>query len=305
MAFTSIRFFISKPTMIERNDPCFCGSGKKWKKCHYPQVGSNGNALKERYFKQYKIILKNEKEIEGIRAACRLTAQILDELCKAAKEGVTTNDLDRLSRKLHADAGATPATLGYGHPPYPKTICTSLNDMICHGIPNDVPLKEGDIMNIDASSILHGFYGDSSRMVMIGRVSPEKKLVVDCAYECLQAAIQILKPGLQLGQIGQTIERVAHKRGCSVVHQFVAHGVGLKFHEAPQIPHYANDIQIPLAQGMTFTIEPMINAGVAEGMIDPRNQWEARTVDGRPSAQWEHTVLITNDGYEILTLLEG
>lgn len=292
--------------MMERNDPCFCGSGKKWKKCHWPQKGFEENdELKKKYFKQYRIILKNKQQIEGIRKASQLTASVLDELCAMAKAGVTTNQLNDRAVELIRKAGAIAAPLHYGTPPYPKSICTSLNEVVCHGIPNDTPLKEGDIMNIDVTTILNGFYGDASRMVMIGTVSEEKKRVVETSLECLEEAIKILKPGLLLGQIGSKIQEIAHKRKCSVVHQFVAHGVGISFHEPPQVPHYKNDIQIPLAPGMTFTIEPMINAGVAEAVIDRNDQWTARTADGKPSAQWEHTVLITEQGYEILTLPAG
>ncbi len=292
--------------MIGRNDNCWCGSGKKWKKCHFPQLSSRGalDPLAERYYKQYKIVLKNEEQIAGIRRACKLTAKILNQVCAQAKQGVTTNELDRYATELYAAAGATAATLGYGEPPFPKSICTSLNDEICHGIPDDTPLQEGDILNVDVSAYLDGYYGDCSKMVMIGNVSDEKYMVCNVAYECLHRAIKILRPGLYLYEIGEAIEDVATRQGCSVVNQFVAHGVGISFHEPPQIPHHRNRIKIPLAPGMTFTIEPMINAGVREGVIDPDNQWEARTLDGKPSAQWEHTLLITERGYEILTLLD-
>jgi methionyl aminopeptidase len=290
--------------MIGRNDPCWCGSGKKWKKCHFPELSSRGSdPLSDRYYKQYQILLKPPEQIEGIRRACQLTAEILDKVSAHAKRGVTTNELDRYAAELIAAAGGIAAPLGYGEPPFPKSICTSLNDEICHGIPDDTPLKEGDILNIDVSVYFQGYYGDCSKMVMIGNVSPEKYMVCNVAYECLQRAIKILKPGAFIYEIGDVIEDFAAAQGCSVVNQFVGHGVGLDFHEPPQVPHHRNQLKIPLAPGMTFTIEPMINAGVREGIIDPDNLWEARTVDGKPSAQWEHTLLITESGYEILTLL--
>ncbi len=262
-----------------RNDPCWCGSGKKWKKCHYPQMPTT--SLAEKYFKQYGIVLKTPEQIEGIRRACRITAEILDELCKHARAGVTTQELDDLSQKLHKERGVIPAPLHYGHPPYPKTICTSLNEVICHGIPDSRPLQNGDIMNIDVSCIWKGYYG-----------------------ECLRLAIEICKPGAFIWQIGEAIETYAAKQGCSVVNQFVGHGLGLAFHEAPEIPHHYNDVNIEMVPGMTFTIEPMINAGVREAVIDPIDGWTARTRDGRPSAQWEHTLLITESRCEILTLLD-
>jgi methionyl aminopeptidase len=291
--------------MISRNDPCWCGSGKKWKKCHYPaEPTPNFEKIKQDYFNQYKIILKDKEQIEGIRRSCHLAASILKKTCAAAKAGVTTDELNDYAVKLHEEAGAIPAPLGYGVPPYPKAICTSLNEVICHGIPDATPLKNGDILNIDVTCILGGFYGDCSAMVSIGEVDEEKKRVVEVSYECLMLSIALLKPGLLLSEIGRTIEDYATEQGCSVVNEFVGHGVGINFHEPPQVPHHYNESHIPLIEGMTFTIEPMINAGVRKSIIDPIDRWTARTADGKPSAQWEHTLLITSDGYEILTLPE-
>jgi methionyl aminopeptidase len=285
--------------MIERNDPCFCGSGKKWKKCHFPKKPEE--SLASRYRSTWGILLKTDEEIAGIRRACEVTAEILDLVCQAAKEGVTTNQLDELARTLHRERNARPAPLGYGFPPYPKSICTSLNEVICHGIPDDVPLQKGDILNIDVSSWVGSYVGDASRMVMIGDVSEEKKRVVETSLACLEAGITVCQRGALLSDIGRAITKVAHENSCSVVHQFVGHGVGVKFHEPPDIPHHINTLNIPLEVGMTFTIEPMINAGVAEAVIDETNGWIARTRDGRASAQWEHTILITDQGPEVLT----
>lgn len=291
--------------MIGRNDPCWCGSGKKWKKCHYPTKGeatANGQeAIKKEYYKKHNILIKTDKQIEGIRQSCKLAANILEEVCAAAKEGVTTLELDQLAAKLHREAGAIPAPLNYGTPPFPKSICTSLNEVICHGIPDETPLKEGDILNIDVTCILNHYFGDCSRMVTIGRISEEKQKVIDVSYESLMESIAILKPGIYISQIGKVIESIAHPKGCSVVNQFVGHGVGVSFHEGPQVPHCRNAVHIPLVPGMTFTIEPMINAGAREAVIDQSDQWTARTVDGKPSAQWEHTLLVTENGCEILT----
>ena len=291
--------------MISRNDSCWCGSGLKWKKCHYPKDSDGKDQLiAHTYLKQYGIRLKTPEQIIGIKKACRLTADILKQVCQMAKAGISTEELDQLAYRLHKEKGAIPAPLNYGSPPYPKSICTSLNDEICHGIPDkSVILKDGDILNIDVSSILNGYFGDCSAMVMIGEVDEEKKRVVDVSYECLMRAIAILKPGLPLFEIGNTIEAYANAHHCSVVNQFVGHGVGLEFHEPPQICHHLNHVNIPLAEGMVFTIEPMINAGVRNAVLDPYNHWVARTADGRPSAQWEHTVLITKNGHEILTLI--
>lgn len=289
--------------MTSRNDPCWCGSGQKWKKCHFPHLPSTkANRLAEEYRKKYGILIKLPEQILGIRKACQLSASILDKTCRMAKAGITTNELNAYAHKLHLQAGAIPAPLHYGSPPFPKSICTSLNDVICHGIPDDTPLKEGDILNIDVTSILNGYYGDCSRMVAIGKISEDKQRVIDTAYESLMRAIAILKPGVLICEIGDVIESYAALHHCSVVNQFVGHGTGVEFHEPPQIPHHYNQVKIPLVPGMTFTIEPMINAGVRSGYIDSKDHWTARTSDGKPSAQWEHTLLITEDGHEILTI---
>lgn len=290
--------------MIGRNDLCWCGSNKKWKKCHFPKEdqGSQLGRLKREYLRDFEIILKDEAQIQKIRDACRLSSSILESLCSAAKEGVSTLELNQLANELHKKAGAIPASLDYGHPPYPASVCISLNEVICHGIPDaKTILKEGDILNIDVASILDGYYGDCSKMVVIGKTTPEKQNVVDTAYQCLMDSIAILKPGVLVSEIGTVIETVARSRGCSVVHQFVGHGVGVEFHEGPQVPHCKNRMDIPLVPGMTFTIEPMINVGKAEAIIDKKDQWTARTIDGKASAQYEHTILITESGHEILT----
>lgn len=291
--------------MTGRNDPCWCGSQKKWKACHYPlketDVKHTGMQQRTLFWTKFGIRLKTPEQIEGIRAACVLTAKILDETCKKAVAGITTSELNDYAHKLTVEAGAIPAPLKYGSPPYPKSICTSLNEVICHGIPDATVLKEGDILNIDVSCILNGFFGDCSRMVVIGKTTEERQRVVDTAYDSLMRSIEILKPGVLVSAIGDVIEGVAASRGCSVVNQFVGHGVGIEFHENPQVPHHKNNTAIPLAAGMTFTIEPMINAGVREAVIDPSDKWTARTKDGKASAQWEHTILITDEGHEILT----
>ncbi len=290
---------------LTRNDPCWCGSGQKWKKCHFPKMApsSSQQDRAKHYLKNWRIILKTPDQIHAIRRACHISKKILDQLCQAVRPGMETIDLDKLSRQLHNTYGAIPAPLGYGFPPFPASICVSLNEVICHGIPGSTIIKPGDILNIDVSSIVDGYYGDCSAMVMVGEVSEEKKRVVETSYACLMESIKLIKPGVPLSAIGNTITSVAHERGCSVVYQFVGHGVGLEFHEEPQVPHHANQMTIPLEEGMIFTIEPMINAGKPEAVIDPKDRWTARTVDGKPSAQWEHTILVTRTGYEILTEL--
>jgi methionyl aminopeptidase len=296
--------YTRKIHMLHRNDPCWCGSGQKWKKCHYPEKAAPSATSVEKtheLLRQHEVVLKNPQQIEGIREACRITSEILEKTCAMAKAGVTTNQLNEYADRLHKEIGVIAAPYHYGSPPFPKSICTSLNEMICHGIPNDVPLVDGDILNIDVSCIHEGYYGDCSKMVVIGKTTPERQNVVDVAYECLMRSIEILRPGVPLSAIGDAIEDYAALHGCSVVNQFVGHGVGLEFHEGPQVPHHRNRIQLPMVPGMIFTIEPMINAGVRDAVIDSKNHWEARTKDGKPSAQWEHTILITETGHEVLT----
>lgn len=292
--------------MIGRNDLCWCKSGKKWKKCCYPRtpVPEGREELAQQYKRQYNIHLKSDQEIEGVRASCHLTAKILRATVERAKTGVTTNELDRYAAQLMEEAGARSAALHYGTPPFPKSICTSLNEIVCHGIPNDRPLEEGDILNIDLFAQWKGYYGDCSAMVIIGKTTPERKKVVEVSYDAMMEAISICKPGLLISEIGAKIVSCAESHQCSVVYEFVGHGVGLEGHEPPQIPHSLNRVHIPLVPGMIFTIEPMINAGVPETVMDPEDGWTVRTKDGLPSAQWEHTVLITEEGYEILTLPE-
>ncbi|MCH9613223.1 MAG: Methionine aminopeptidase [Chlamydiia bacterium] len=257
--------------------------------------------LKDLYHKTYGIILKTPEQIAGMRIACDFASSVLKALCDAAKEGITTQALDDISMQMHKERGATAPTIGYGSPPYPKSICTSLNEVICHGIPDERPLQKGDILNIDVTSVVDGYYGDCSAMVIIGETTDEKQQLVTCAKEALMAAIDVVKPGAHISLIGEAIDTVAEKYGFSVVDEFVGHGIGLDFHEAPQVPHHLNRMQIPFAENMTFTIEPMINVGRRKSVIDPTDGWTARTVDGLPSAQWEHTLLVTKTGCEILT----
>ncbi|MDB2613854.1 methionyl aminopeptidase [Chlamydiales bacterium] len=287
---------------MHRNAFCWCGSGKKWKNCHFPDEGNSLFAQnKRKYWNNYEIILKEPAEIEGIKKANIFAASVIDAAAKMAKVGVTTKELDTLAREMSKEAGALCASLGYGEPPFPAALCTSLNEVICHGIPDDRPLEEGDILNIDFGCILNGYFGDCSRMKAIGEISKEKQLVIDTSYDSLMESIAILKPGVLISDIGSVIEKISHERGCSVVDQFVGHGVGIHYHENPQVPHCKNRVNIPITPGMVFTIEPMINAGRKEGVVDKSDHWTARTIDKKPSAQWEHSILITESGHEILT----
>lgn len=260
--------------------------------------------LSHQYREKYGILLKTKREITNIRNSCRLAATILHKTCAQVKVGVTTNELNDYAHSLMLEANAIPAPLGYGTPPFPKSICTSVNDVVCHGIPNNIPLQQGDIINIDVSCNLNGYYGDCSKMVALEPVNLEKSKVIRVSYECLYEVYKILKPGLFICEIAKKIESHGHLHKCSIVHQFVGHGIGIYLHEHPLIPHIYNTIKIPLVVGMTFAIEPIINAGSADIEIDVEDQWTARTVDKKPSAQWEHTFLITEEGCEILTIFD-
>lgn len=248
-----------------------------------------------------KIIIKNREQIEGIRASSRLAAATLDYISEFVKPGVSTAFLDQKIEEYILKHGAIPATKGYNG--FPKSSCISPNEVVCHGIPSEkVTLKEGDIINIDVTTILNGFYGDTSKMFCVGEVSERAKRLVDATLHCLNLGIQQVKPGNYFGNIGFVISRYAKANGFSVVYEFCGHGVGLEFHEEPQVDHTSRRNTGPIMQpGMIFTIEPMINEGRPTTRIDKGDGWTARTVDNRLSAQFEHTVLVTTTGCEVLT----
>ena len=252
------------------------------------------------------ITYKNAQEIEGMRVACRLAAEVLDYLAPHVKPGVTTNEIDRLAAECMARQGSVSATLGYqppGYPPYPKSLCTSLNHVVCHGIPNDKPLKKGDIMNVDVTVIKDGWYGDTSRMYMVGEPSIAAKRLTAITFESLWIGIMKVRPGARLGDIGAAIQKFAEGHGFSVVREFCGHGIGRNFHEEPQVLHYGKPGTLEeLKPGMTFTIEPMLNAGRREVKEFGNDGWAIVTKDHSLSAQWEHTVLVTETGCEVLTL---
>ena len=244
--------------------------------------------------------IKNAKEIEKMRVAGRLTSEVLDVVSEHVRPGVTTDELDRVCHdhivnKQHA----IPANVGYRG--FPKTICSSVNHVVCHGIPGDRKLKEGDILNIDIAVIKDGFHGDASRMYFVGEPSIQARRLVETTYECLLAGIGMVRPGNLLGDIGHAIQSLAESRGYSVVREYCGHGIGRIYHDAPQVLHYgASGTGLELQPGMTFTIEPMINAG-RRGVKQLGDGWTVVTKDHSLSAQWEHTILVTPDGFEVLT----
>lgn len=255
--------------------------------------------------KKLKKLLLTSDQQEAMRRAGRVNAQLMDFLRPNIKAGITTGKIDDLVASWTSDHGHIPATLGYQN--YPKSCCTSINEVICHGIPGDRQLIEGDIVNVDVTTIVDGWHGDQSETFLLGEVSDERRTVTQCAFDCMHAAIDALKPGCRVALIGETVVPEAHRRGFSVVREYVGHGLGRQFHLDPSIPHFPNrqsrvDRLFP---GMCFTIEPMINAGSRYTRSDKKDGWTVRTKDGRPSAQFEHTILMTEDGGEILTATQN
>jgi len=248
-----------------------------------------------------EIIIKSPEQIEGIRKSSILAARTLDYIAEFVKEGVSTDFLDRKIEAFIVENGAIPATKGYNG--YPKSSCISLNEVVCHGIPaKDTVLKNGDILNIDITTILNGYFGDTSRMFSIGGISSNAEKLVGATKHCLELGIQQVKPGNYFGNIGFVINRYARSMGFSVVYEYCGHGVGLQFHEPPQVDHVARRNTGAIMQpGMIFTIEPMINQGRASTITDKKDGWTARTSDNLLSAQFEHTILVTPGGYEVLT----
>ena len=257
------------------------------------------------------ITYKDAAGIAGMRVAGKLASEVLDYLTPFVQAGVTTNALDQLAHDYIVDVqGGIPAPLNYkggGNTPYPKSICTSVNHQVCHGIPNDKALKKGDIVNIDVTVIKDGWHGDTSRMFMVGDVSIASKRLCAITYDAMWHGIKMVRPGIHLGDIGYAIQKFAEGQGFSVVREFCGHGIGRVFHEEPQVLHYGRPGTLEkLVEGMTFTIEPMINAGRKEIKDGPeKDGWTIVTQDRSLSAQWEHTVLVTPTGYEVLTLSEG
>lgn len=246
-------------------------------------------------------ILRTREEIAGIKMSAAINTALLDFITPHVKAGVSTRELDSLVYQFTTDNGAIPAPLGYGD--FPKSCCISINDVVCHGIPNEFDiLEEGDIVNIDVSTIYKGYFSDASRMFMVGEVSPVAKKLVEVCKECLTKGIEAAQPWATLGDVGAAIQAHAEQNGFSVVRDFCGHGIGLKFHEDPEVLHYGiKGTGMTLVPGMTLTIEPMLNEGSWEVFIDSEDNWTACTDDGKLSAQWEHMILITETGNEILT----
>jgi methionyl aminopeptidase len=287
--------------ILNRNDLCWCKSGLKYKNCHLEFDKKLSNLKRKGYIVPTKNLIKTKEQIEGIKKSAEINNGLLDLISENIKEGMTTEEIDKLAYDYTVSKGGIPATLNYDG--FPKSICVSINNEVCHGIPSkDVILKNGDIVNVDATTILNGYYSDASRMFMIGEVNEEAKNLVQVAKECLNKGLEEVKPWGFLGDIGAAIQEHAESNGYSVVSDFGGHGVGLDIHEEPFVFHFGKrGTDMVLAPGMVFTIEPMINAGSHEIFIDESDGWTVLTADGSLSAQWEHTVLVTENGVEAIS----
>ena len=285
---------------IGRNDPCWCGSGKKYKKCHEPfdakleMLGRKGYAVPD-----HKII-KTPAQIEKIKESCKINVAVLDYVAEHIRPGISTEEINRWVHEETIRHGGIPAPLDFEG--YPKSVCTSIDQVVCHGIPSENEiLKEGDIINVDVSTIYHGYFSDSSRMFCIGKVSPEKERLVRVVKECVEIGIENVKPWEPIGNMGHAVHQHALENGYSVVRSIGGHGIGLDFHEDPWVSYVSEQGSgICMVPGMMFTIEPMVNMGTDEIYTDEQDGWTVRTKDGMPSAQWEVTVLVTEQGCEVI-----
>ncbi len=285
---------------IDRNAPCWCGSGKKYKKCHL----SFDEKLKAYELKGCEVppreIIKNEADIAGMKKAAVVNNAVLDLVGEKICVGMSTEEINTLVHNYTVEHGGIPAPLNYEG--YPKSVCVSINNVVCHGIPSeDTILKEGDIVNVDVTTIVEGYYADASRMYKMGKVSDEAERLVRVARECMEKGIEAIKPWGFLGDIGAAVQEHAEKNGYSIVIDLGGHGIGKLFHEEPFVPHVGvRGEGMLLVPGMTLTVEPMVNAGGYEVYIDEEDDWTVYTEDGSLSAQWEHTLLITETGVEII-----
>ena len=286
---------------LGRNDKCWCGSGKKYKQCHQALDEKIQIYADRGHIVPTRDLLKTAEQIEKIKESAKINIAVLDSIGEQIKEGMSTGEIDRIVYQMTTDMGGIPAPLNYEG--YPKSVCTSINEQVCHGIPSDdIILKDGDIINVDCSTILDGYFSDSSRMFCIGDVGPKKKRLVEVTKECVELGFQEVKPWGFLGDMGQAVHDHAYANGYTVVREIGGHGVGLEFHEEPWVGYNTKrGEEMLLVPGMIFTIEPMVNMGKVEIYIDDQNKWTAYTEDGKPSAQWEIMVLVTEDGAEVLS----
>lgn len=288
------------PSKIGRNDLCWCGSQKKYKSCHAAFDDKIALYKRQGHIVPRREIIKTSEQIAGIRESGKINIAVLDYVAGHVKAGMTTEEIDRLVYQKTIELGGTPAQLGYEG--FSKSVCTSVNNQVCHGVPSAKDmLQDGDIINLDVSTIYNGYFSDSSRMFCIGNVNEENKKLVQVVKECVALGLEQIKPWGFLGDMGQAVHEHALKNGYSVVREIGGHGIGLKFHEEPWVSYVTKKgTEMLMVPGMIFTIEPMVNKGTDKIFVDKDNGWTVYTVDGEPSAQWEVMVLVTDEGYEIL-----
>ena len=286
---------------IGRNDPCWCGSGKKYKVCHEAFDERIARYKEQGHRVPEHSIIKTPEQIAGIKESAKINIAVLDYVAENIRAGISTEEIDRMVYEKTTAMGGIPAPLHYQG--FPKSVCTSVNEQVCHGIPSEEDiLKEGDIVNVDVSTILNGYYSDSSRMFLIGEVSEEKKRLVRVTKECVEKGLEEVKPWGFLGDMGQAVHDHAFANGYTVVREIGGHGIGLDFHEEPWVGYNSRrGTEMLLVPGMVFTIEPMVNMGKPDIYVDSDNDWTVYTEDGLPSAQWEIQVLVTEDGAEIIS----
>lgn len=286
---------------MERNAECWCGSGKKYKKCHLPIESKIALYEAKGDIVPTRDLIKTKEQIEGIRKSADLNTAVLDHVAAHIHAGMSTADIDRLVHDFTVEHGGVPAPLGYQG--FPKSVCTSINNEVCHGIPDEnIILQEGDIINVDVSTILDGYFSDASRMFTIGNVSERAEKLVRVTKECVELGLAQAKPWNHLGDIADAINSHAKANGYSIVEEIGGHGIGLEFHEEPWVSYVTpKGSEMLLVPGMIFTIEPMVNEGSPEFFVDEDNEWTVYTEDDGLSAQIEYMVLITEDGCEVLT----
>ncbi|MDD6797323.1 MAG: methionyl aminopeptidase [Clostridia bacterium] len=282
------------------NDACWCLSGRPYCECHMEYDRKIEFYKKKRNKVPPRNIIKNEKQLAGMRESSKINMAVLDYVAEHIHAGMTTEEIDRMVYEQTTKMGGIPAPLNYEG--FPKSVCTSINNEVCHGIPSEeIELADGDIINVDCSTIYNGYFSDSSRMFCIGDVDPEMRRLVDVAKECVELGLEQVKPWGHLGDVGQAINDHAKKNGYSVVREIGGHGIGLQFHETPFVSYVTRKgTDMLMVPGMVFTIEPMINMGDPDIFIDEDNDWTVYTDDDMPSAQWEIMVLVTEDGHEVM-----
>lgn len=295
---TNERILIMKK--IGRNDPCWCGSGKKYKACHEALDEKIARYAREGHIVPRRDMIKTPEQVQKIKESAKINVAVLDYVAERIRPGISTEQINQWVEEKTREMGGIPAPLGFEG--YPKSVCTSVNDQVCHGIPSeDVILQEGDIVNVDVSTIYHGYFSDSSRMFCIGTVSPEREKLVRVVKESVELGLKEVKPWGFMGDMAQAVQQHVESNGYHVVREIGGHGVGIEFHEDPWVGYIGKrGTDMLLVPGLMFTIEPMVNAGAADIFVDDSDGWTVYTEDGSDSAQWEIQVLVTEDGCEVI-----